>query len=125
MGSLPLRPLGLRRQYRLALGGAGPGGWFLGAREPGAGGGGGRVGWDFAKRRNIVVGRPPIKPVETSYVPVVRQIPEAKRPPTAVRKIDVKELRQTRPLVKEPGRSALRAHAQPRPLEAKKLEKPR
>ena len=80
---------------------------------------------DFAKRRNIVVGSPPIKPVETSYVPVVRQIPEAKRPPTAVRKIDVKELRQSRPLVKEPDRSAIRPQAKPRPLEVKKVEKPR
>ena len=85
----------------------------------------GNVREDFARRRNIVVGRPPIKPVETSYVPVVRQIPEAKRPPTAVRKIDVKELRQSRPLVKESGRSAIRPQAQPRPLEVKKVEKPR
>ncbi|MGZ8431688.1 MAG: DUF6600 domain-containing protein [Candidatus Deferrimicrobiaceae bacterium] len=80
---------------------------------------------DFARRRNIVVGSPPIKPVETSYIPVVRQIPEAKRPPTAVRKIDVKELRQSRPLVKEPDRSAIRPQAQPRPLEVKKVEQPR
>src|SRR3990172_5777318 len=72
----------------------------------------GNVREDFAKRRNIVVGSPPIKPVETSYVPVVRQI-------------HVKELRQTRPLVKEPGRSAIRPQAQPRPLEVKKVEKPR
>jgi hypothetical protein len=80
---------------------------------------------DFAQRRNIVVGRPPIKPVETSYTPVVRQIPEAKHPPPAVRKIDTKELKQSRPLVKEPDRSAIRPQAQPRPLEVKKVEKPR
>jgi hypothetical protein len=85
----------------------------------------GNVREDFARRRNVVVGSPPIKPVETSYVPVVRQIPEAKRPPTAVRKIDVKELRQSRPLVKESGRSAMRPQAQPRPLEVIKVEKPR
>ena len=53
----------------------------------------GNVREDFAKHRNIVVGRPPIKPVETSYIPVVRSIPEAKRPPAAVRKFDAKELR--------------------------------
>jgi len=46
---------------------------------------------DFSKRRNIVVGSPPIRPVETSYIPVVRSIPEAKRPPATVRKIDVKD----------------------------------
>ena len=85
----------------------------------------GNVREDFAKHRNIVVGRPPIKPVETSYIPVVRSIPEAKRPPAAVRKIDAKELRQSRPLVTEPGRSAFRPQAKPAPLEVKKVEKPR
>jgi len=71
------------------------------------------------------VGRPPIKPVETSYIPVVRAIPEAKRPPAAVRKVDAKELRQSRPLVKEQDRSAFRPQAKPAPLEVKKIEKPR
>jgi hypothetical protein len=80
---------------------------------------------DFAKRRNIVVGRPPIKPVETSYIPVVRSIPEAKRPPPAVRKLDARELRQSRPLVKEPDRSAFRPQGKPTPLEVRKIEKPR
>ena len=80
---------------------------------------------DFARRRNIVVGRPPIKPVGTSYIPVVRSIPEAKRPPAAVRKIDVKELKRSRSLVKEPDRSAIRPQAQPRPLEVRNVEKPR
>jgi hypothetical protein len=80
---------------------------------------------DFAKHRNIVVGRPPIKPVETSYIPVVRAIPEAKRPPAAVRKVDAKELRQTRPLVTEPGRSAFRPQATPAALEVRNVEKPR
>ncbi|MBE0568996.1 MAG: FecR domain-containing protein [Deltaproteobacteria bacterium] len=80
---------------------------------------------DFARRRNIVVGSPAIRPAETSYIPVVRSIPETKRPPAAVRKIDVKDLRQSRPLVKEPDRSTLRPEAQPRPLEVRKVEKPR
>jgi hypothetical protein len=85
----------------------------------------GKVREDFARRRNIVVGRPQIKPVETSYIPVVRQIPEAKLPPTRVRKIDVKELRKSRQLVKEPDRSAIRPQAKPRPLEVKQVERPR
>ena len=80
---------------------------------------------DFAKHRNIVVGRPPIKPVGTSYIPVVRSIPEAKRPPAAVRKIDAKELRQTRPLVTEPSRSAFRPQGKPASLEVRKVETPR
>ncbi len=80
---------------------------------------------DFARHRNIVVGRPSIRPVETSYLPVVRSIPEAKRPPAAVRKIDVKELRQSRPLVTEPNRSAFRPQGKSAPLEVRKVEKPR
>ena len=85
----------------------------------------GNVREDFARHRNIVVGRPPIKPVETSYMPVVRQIPEAKRPPAAVRKIDAKELRRSRPMVKEQNRSAFRPQGKPAPLEVRKVEKPR
>ncbi len=80
---------------------------------------------DFARRRNVVVGRPAIKPVETSYAPVVRGIPEAKRPPAAVRKIDLQGLRQARPLVRESNRSAIRPEAKPRPLEVRKIETPR
>jgi hypothetical protein len=80
---------------------------------------------DFARRRNIVAGRPPIKPVETSYVPVVRLIPESSRPPTAVRKTDASELRRARPLVKEPDRSTLQPERRARPLEAQKVEKPK
>ena len=53
---------------------------------------------DFARRRNIVVGRPPIRPVAESHVPVIRDIPDAKRPPAAVRKIDPRQLRQARQL---------------------------
>src|SRR5512146_3263966 len=80
---------------------------------------------DFSQRRGIVVGRPQIKPVETSYIPVVRSIPEVKRPPARVRTIDAKELRQPRPLVKEQSRSAIRPDAPARALEVKKVEKPR
>ncbi|MFA6148615.1 MAG: DUF6600 domain-containing protein [bacterium] len=85
----------------------------------------GNVREDFARRRNIVVGRPPIKPVATSYNPVVRSIPEAKRPPAAVRKVDAKELRRSRPLVKEQNRSAFKLQGKPAPLEVRKVEKPR
>ena len=80
---------------------------------------------DFVRHRNLVVGRPPIKPVGTSYAPVARSIPEAKRPPAVIRKIDVKQLRQARPMVKESNRSTIRPAAKPRPLEVRKVDKPR
>ncbi len=80
---------------------------------------------DFSRRRNIVVGRPAIRPAEGSYAPVVRGIPDAKRPPAEVRRIDARELRQTRPLVRESNRSAFRPAAKPRPLEVRKVDKAR
>lgn len=80
---------------------------------------------DFTRRRNIVVGRPPVKPTAESHVPVVRPIPEAKRPPAAVRRIDARQLRQSRPLVREPDRSALRPEERPRSLEVRRVEKAR
>jgi hypothetical protein len=79
----------------------------------------------FTQRRNIVVGRPPIKPVEATRVPVVRSIPESKRPPESVRRIEAKELRNARPLVRESGRSAIRPEAKPRTLEIRKTDERR
>jgi hypothetical protein len=80
---------------------------------------------NFRQRRDVVVGSPPIRPEKASYSPVIRSIPEAKHPPATVRKIDVKELRQSRPLVTETNRSAIRPEAQQRSLEVKKVEKPK
>ncbi|HBG72929.1 MAG TPA: hypothetical protein DDX05_04790 [Deltaproteobacteria bacterium] len=80
---------------------------------------------DFAQRRNIVVGRPQIKPVETSYIPVVRSIPESKRPPERIRKIEVRQLQKARPLVKEADRSVIRTEEKPKPMQVRKVEAPR
>ncbi len=85
----------------------------------------GNIREDFAQRRNIVIGRPPIKPVEASRVPVIRSIPEAKRPPASVRKMETKQLRESRPLIRESGRSVVRPMAKPAPLQVRKVEKPR
>lgn len=79
----------------------------------------------FVQGRGIVPGRPRIQPAETSYIPVVRTIPEASRPPAAVRRIDAKDVRQSRPLVREPDRSSLRPEERSRPLEPRRVEQPR
>jgi hypothetical protein len=78
---------------------------------------------DFSRRRNIVVGRPPIQPVRASYIPVERHIQETNRPPEAVRKIDMKELKRTRPLVNKPDQSTIQPKQNPRPLEVRRVEK--
>ncbi|MBI5576335.1 MAG: FecR domain-containing protein [Deltaproteobacteria bacterium] len=85
----------------------------------------GNVRDHFVQKRDIVIGRPPIKPERASYVPVARSIPDAKKPPASVRKIEVKEIRNKRPLVTEADRSAIRPEAKPRNLEVRKVEKPK
>jgi hypothetical protein len=80
---------------------------------------------NFVQGRGIAPGRPRIQPAETSYVPVVRTVPEASRPPATVRRLDAKEVRQYRPLVREPDRSSLRPEERSRPLEPRKVERPR
>lgn len=53
------------------------------------------------------MGRPRISPVRESYIPVLREIPEKKRPPRVIREVKVKEVRQERPFVKEAAAPAL------------------
>jgi hypothetical protein len=75
----------------------------------------------FLKRKINVAG-PQIKPTAASYAPLVKSIPPAKLPPRAVRSLQVKELRQTRPLIKEQNKSVFNPKVQPRELTVKKVE---
>lgn len=82
----------------------------------------------FLKER-INIGRPNIKPERTTIMPVIREIPQAKRPPAPIREIKVKELKESRPLVKAKEASVLRPGAAPkempiRPIERKRIERP-
>ncbi len=53
------------------------------------------------------IGRPAIKPERETYVSVMKDIPEVKRPPRIVREVKVKEIRESRPFVKEKARPVL------------------
>jgi len=48
----------------------------------------------------VHVGRPSIKPEKSSTMPVVREVPQTKRPPEPVRQVNVKELKEQRPMVR-------------------------
>jgi len=52
-------------------------------------------------KQKINVGRPDIKPEKGTMMPVVKQIPQSKKPPAALKEVKVKELKQSRPFVKE------------------------
>lgn len=75
--------------------------------------------------QRVSVGRPDIAPTRTSYMPVVKSIPLAKEPPQAVRQIQVKELRESRPVVKNPARSVLKPGAPLKPMTVTTLREPR
>jgi hypothetical protein len=72
--------------------------------------------------RKINVAGPQIKPTAASYAPLVKSIPPAKFPPKAVRSLQVRELKQARPLIKEQNKSVFNPKVQPRELTVKTVE---
>jgi hypothetical protein len=73
-------------------------------------------------KEKINVGRPNIKPERATHMPVVREVPQAKRPPEPIREIRVKELKEKRPLVKERNASVLRPESPPKDMTPKVKE---
>jgi hypothetical protein len=81
-------------------------------------------------KEKISLGRPDIKPEKATVMPVVKEIPQRKRPPEPIREIKVKELKKQRPLVKEKEASVLKPESPPRgmpvkPVEKKRVERPK
>ena len=73
-------------------------------------------------KEKISIGRPDIKPEKTTMMPVVKEIPQAKRPPEPIREIRVKELKEKRPLVKEKEASVLKSGSPPKEMQLKVKE---
>ncbi|NWG03245.1 MAG: FecR domain-containing protein [Syntrophaceae bacterium] len=73
-------------------------------------------------KEKISIGRPDIKPEKATRMPVVKEIPQAKRPPEPIREIRVKELKEKRPLVKEKEASVLKSGAPSREMQYKTRE---
>ena len=73
----------------------------------------------------INVGRPDIKPERASYAPVEKTIQPARLPPQQVSKIQVKELKQERRLVKEQNQSVIKKSGPVTPLVVKAVEQPK
>ena len=76
-------------------------------------------------RNNIILGRPAIKPTRASYFMLARPVPAAKLPPHRIRTLQVRELKQSRPFVKEPHRSVLHPGTKPKPLPLKTITTPK
>jgi hypothetical protein len=70
----------------------------------------------------IHAGRPPIKPERSSSMPVVREVPQTKRPPEPVREVNVKQLKEQRPMVKSREASVFTPETRPREMPVKEGE---
>jgi len=73
-------------------------------------------------RERIHVGRPNIKPERATAMPVVREIPQVKRPPEKIREIKVRDVKERRPLTKEREVSVLKPESPPREMTIKRRE---
>lgn len=78
----------------------------------------------FAKN-NISVGTPAIKPTMASYFMSAKPIAAAMLPPQSVRNLQVMQLKQSRPLIKDPGMSVLNPGSRIKPLSVNTVTTPR
>ncbi len=79
---------------------------------------------DFIARK-VQIGRPAIAPTKASYMPVVKSIPSSKMPPPHVRQIQVRQLRESRPMVKNRALSVFKPGTAPRKLPVTAVKEPR
>jgi hypothetical protein len=78
----------------------------------------------FVKNNISVVG-PDIKPTRATYFGSARAVPLAKMPPQHVREMSVRQLKESRPYIKEPERSVLKRGAKSEALPVIKNTSPR
>jgi hypothetical protein len=74
-------------------------------------------------KEKISLGRPNIKPEKATVMPMIKEIPQTKRPPEPIREIKVKELKQKRPLVREKEASVFKPGSPPKKMPVKQIEK--
>jgi hypothetical protein len=74
-------------------------------------------------KNNISVGAPVIKPTKASYFMSAKRVPSSKLPPKHIVALRVKELRKSRPFMKERNQSVLNPGVKPRQLPLKTVSK--
>jgi hypothetical protein len=73
-------------------------------------------------RERIHLGRPEIRPERATMAPVIREIHERHRPPSAIREMKVREIRERRPLVKDREVSVFRRERSHKEMDLKTRE---
>jgi len=79
-------------------------------------------------RERISIGRPDIKPERSTLLPIIKDVPRSKQPPSMIRDIQPRELKEKRPLGRDRRSSVMRPDSPPktmpvRPKEGKTLGK--
>lgn len=72
----------------------------------------------------IHIGRPPIEPVRETRAPIIKEIIRGKEPPSRIRELDIKKLREHRPIIKERDISVMRPGERLKEFPLEKLRKP-
>ncbi len=80
---------------------------------------------DIFTKRNFRAGPHDIKPTRQSYFTSDKSIPQVKLPPQRVRNVQVRELKQSRRLIKEPEKSVLNPGIKPETLPLNTVTTPR
>ncbi|MBI5057860.1 MAG: FecR domain-containing protein [Nitrospirae bacterium] len=80
---------------------------------------------DIFTKKNFRAGAHDIKPTRASYFTSDKSIPQVKLPPQRVRNVHVRELKQSRRLIKEPEKSVLNPGGKPETLPLTKVTTPR
>jgi len=83
-----------------------------------------RVKGNPFRAANVEAGPPTIKPTRATSMPVIRNIPPAKRPPERIRRISVNEIKQERSLVREEKGSAFKGGRPGAEMPVKKRNEP-
>jgi hypothetical protein len=68
-------------------------------------------------KEKINLGRPDIKPERATMMPIIKEIPQTKRPPQPIREIRVRELKEKRPLIREKETSVFRPDSRPKEMQ--------
>ncbi|MGQ9510183.1 MAG: DUF6600 domain-containing protein [Thermodesulfobacteriota bacterium] len=74
-------------------------------------------------RERISFGRPNIRPERETKIPIIKEIPQSKRPPEPVREIRIMEIKQKRPLVRKQEISVLETDYPPKEMKLKYRER--
>ncbi len=70
----------------------------------------------------IHIGRPDIKPERPTVMPVIREIHPEKRPPEKIDKINMREIKERRPLIREREASVMKPESPAREMNIKRRE---